>query len=344
MLILGIESSCDETAVAIVQDGQDVVLNLVSSQIDLHAPYGGIVPEVACRAHAEWLIPLLKEASAHSLIKLEHIDVIAATSQPGLIGALLVGLSAGKALAWALNKPFIAVDHIDGHIHATRMTHPEIPFPHLSLVVSGGHTEIYLSPNACEKQLITSTADDAAGECFDKVAALLGLAYPGGPQIQNLAEKGDPEAIDFPKGKPGEDGLALSFSGLKTAVLYHLKREGFAQKAGRPRLEYTGGEAPEQVLADVAASFQEAACDMLVRCALNAAKHTGVKHIGLTGGVACNSRLREKLRDAGKAAGLSIYACSRELCTDNAAFIAGSAHAFAKAGKFSDLGVEAIPN
>lgn len=344
MLILGIESSCDETAVALVRDGREIVLSHVASQIDLHAPYGGIVPEVACRAHAEWLVPLIQNALKDADCELADVDVIAATSQPGLIGALLVGLSAGKALAWALDKPFVAVDHIDGHIHATRMEHPEMLFPHLSLVVSGGHTEVYRSPDSCTKELITSTMDDAAGECFDKVAALLGLPYPGGPQIQKLAEQGDPTAVDFPRGKPGDDGMALSFSGLKTAVLYHLKREGFAQKAGRPRLEFTGKQAPQGVLADVAASFQECAVDMLIRVALAASKSTGIKHLGLTGGVACNSRLREKLAQACAQHGVTLYACPPKLCTDNAAFIAGAAHAFAQAGRFSPLDTEAVPN
>ncbi|MCA8940222.1 MAG: tRNA (adenosine(37)-N6)-threonylcarbamoyltransferase complex transferase subunit TsaD, partial [Planctomycetes bacterium] len=257
MLVLGIESSCDESAVALVRDGREIVTSLVATQIELHKPYGGIVPEVACRAHAEWLTPLVVEALDKAGVKLDDLDLIAATARPGLIGALLVGLTAGKTLAMATGKPFVGVDHIDGHIHAVRMANPEMPFPHLSLVVSGGHTELYLSPSAIEKQLVSATSDDAAGECFDKVSALLGLGYPGGPAIEAAAKGGNSQAIDFPRGKAGDDGMGMSFSGLKTAVLYHMQRQGYRVLAGRPRLEKPAEEGSSPTpIADVAASFQ----------------------------------------------------------------------------------------
>ncbi|MCK6439129.1 MAG: tRNA (adenosine(37)-N6)-threonylcarbamoyltransferase complex transferase subunit TsaD [Planctomycetes bacterium] len=351
MIVLGIETSCDETAVALVRDGREIVASLVSSQIELHAPYGGVVPEVACRAHAEWLLPLLEKLCAESGVALKDVDVIAATARPGLIGALLVGLTTGKTLALALDKPFVGVDHIDGHVHAPRMAHPDMEFPHLSLVVSGGHTEIYRSDSFTHKELIASTADDAAGECFDKVAALLGLGYPGGPRIEKAARGGNPAVIDFPRGSAGADGMAISFSGLKTAVLRFMQARNYTVKAGRPRLEREAMK--EEItktiplplpLADLAASFQEAAVDMLIRPTLKACERTGISCVGLTGGVAANQRLREKLTSEAKKRGIDIYAAPKDLCTDNAAFIAGAAHHFAREGRFDPLDLDAVPN
>lgn len=357
MRILALETSCDETAVAVVDDGQHVRSSIIASQIELHAPYGGVVPEVACRAHAEWLAPMIPKAMADAGATWSSIDAIAVTSRPGLIGALLVGLSAGKALAWANDKPLVAVDHIAGHIHAPRMAHEDIPWPHLALVVSGGHTEVYLCPDEFETKVVAATADDAAGECFDKVAALLGLGYPGGPSIERTAKAGNPKAFHFSRGRPGEEGLALSFSGLKTALLYHLRDHGVASKAGRPRLskghQGRGMESVEeggvalpsaQWIADTAASFQEAAVDMLVRVAMSSADATGVRAVTLTGGVACNTRLREKLLAAGDDLGVQVFLTPKHLCTDNAAMIAGAAYPFARDGRFDGLDVEAVPN
>ena len=349
MLVLGIETSCDETAVALVRDGREIITSLVASQVELHAPYGGIVPEVACRAHSDWLLPLIKELCEKSEIKLGDVDVIAATARPGLIGALLVGLTAAKTLALTLDKPFVGVDHIDGHIHAPRMVH-DMSFPHLSLVVSGGHTEIHRSDSATSKEMLTSTLDDAAGECFDKVAALLGLGYPGGPMIESSAMGGDSNAIDFPRGKAGDDGLQISFSGLKTAVLRYMQRRGYRVKAGRPRLErdskpdVTKTVTMKLPLADMAASFQETAVDMLIRPALNACEQSGINAIGLTGGVAANSRLREKLTQEAEKKGVQVFAAPKNLCTDNAAFIAGVAYHFAQEGRFDSLDLDAVPN
>lgn len=352
MLILGIESSCDETAVALVRDGHEIVASLVASQIELHQPYGGIVPEVACRAHSEWLPALLDQIQRESGLALRDVDGIAGTAEPGLIGALLVGLTSAKSLAWAYGKPFVGVNHIDGHIHATRMRHREMPFPHLSLVVSGGHTEIYLSESAVKKTLVAQTMDDAAGECFDKVAALLGLGYPGGPRIQQISEGGDRKAVRFPRGKSGDDGMQLSFSGLKTAVLYYLRDHGFEIQGGRPRVaamearkaDETLTVPMENTLADIAASFQEAAVDMLIRAVMGSVRATGVRHVGLTGGVAANTRLRAKLRAAGEKGRFEVYLCPRELCTDNAAFIAGMGYELIRAGMVDTLERDAVPN
>lgn len=352
MRILGIETSCDETAVAVVEDGTRVLSSLIASQVPLHEPYGGVVPEVACRAHAEWLRPMVPEALRAASVDWNDIDVVAATARPGLIGALLVGLTAGKALAWANNKPFVAVDHIEGHLHAPRMGGVEIPWPHLALVVSGGHTEIYECASAVSRRLVAATADDAAGECFDKVSALLGLGYPGGPAIEQAALRGDRKAFHFSRGKSGEDGMGLSFSGLKTALLHHLRTHGVESRAGRPRLGKQAGNRPEsdaklpgqRWIDDTAASFQEAAVDMLVRAALAGTERTGIRVLTLTGGVACNRRLGEKLSESGRAAGVTVHVCDRSLCTDNAAMIAGAAFGYASRGLFDGLETEAIPN
>lgn len=344
MIVLGIETSCDETAVALVRDGREILSSVVASQIALHEPYGGIVPEIACRAHADWLLPLFDQALREAELTLDDVDVVAATARPGLIGALFVGLSAGKALAWSLGKPFVGVDHIEGHIHAVRMANPRMIFPHLTLVVSGGHTQIYRSDHACHKELVAGTSDDAAGECFDKVSALLGLGYPGGPRIEEAARRGDTQAIAFPRGKAGEDGLQLSFSGLKTSVLYHMQRCGYRIEAGRPKLELAAAGGPPVKVEDIAASFQEAVVDMLLRVALATVSATGIRTLGLTGGVAANSRLREKLAAACTKAGIDLSICPKALCTDNAAFIAGVAGAYAAAWRFDSLDLEAIPN
>ncbi len=351
MLILGIESSCDESAVALVRNGKEVVASLVASQIELHAPYGGVVPEVACRAHMEWLLPLLTELLAQHALKLQDIDVIATTARPGLMSSLLVGLSTGKALAWALQKPFIGVDHIQGHLYAPVMAHPKLPFPHIALVVSGGHSELCLCTSPIEQERIVATLDDAAGECFDKVSALLGLGYPGGPAIEKAALKGDPKAIHFPRSRNRHGALQMSFSGLKTAVLYYLQRSGYAIQAGRPRLAQKKSghntqatrELSEQARADIAASFQEAALDILVRAALQACVEKNIADLSLTGGVACNSRLRQKLEEEASKKGISLYPAPRELCTDNAAFIAGLAYEYARLKRYDTLELTAQP-
>jgi N6-L-threonylcarbamoyladenine synthase len=337
MDILAIDTSCDETAAAVVRDGSEIRSNVVATQIDLHRRWGGIVPEIACRAHLESILPVVDEALARAGTTLDGVDAIGVTTKPGLIGALLVGVAAAKALAFATGKPLVAVDHIEAHVHANRLAAPELEPPFLSLIVSGGHTQLFRVRGPGEHDLLGETQDDAAGEAFDKVAALLGLPYPGGPAIEKAARDGDPKAIAFPRSLLGGSSLDFSFSGLKTAVLYHLKgqdarREGLAPAA---RLE---GKA----LADVAASFQEAAVDALVAKVKRAVKQTGLKRVAVGGGVACNARLREKLEAAGTKNRFRVFFPPRALCTDNAAMIAALAYFNLRAGRGVGLDVDAI--
>ncbi|MDC1142628.1 tRNA (adenosine(37)-N6)-threonylcarbamoyltransferase complex transferase subunit TsaD [Planctomycetota bacterium] len=358
MLILGIESSCDDTAVAIVEDGRKVRAGVRNSQEGIHAKYGGIVPEVASRAHYESILPLIQKCTEQAKIELKDIDAVAVTARPGLVGSLYVGLSVAKGIAWALKKPLLGVDHIHAHIYAAHMT-DEIEFPHISVVVSGGHTDIFLSKNPVEHQLITRTLDDAAGECFDKVAALLGIGYPGGPAVQMTALGGDRDAIQFPRGESGPEGLQISFSGLKTAVLNDLRKRGFVVKAannsGR-KLHATTPKAPvdssdtrtlsvKLPLADISASFQEAACDIIVRATLAATRKARCRRVVLAGGVAANKRLREKLSEAchnQKKTG--FWAPPLNLCTDNAEMIAGIGFHKLLSGQVADLSEDVLAN
>lgn len=359
MLILGIESSCDDTAVALVRDGQEILSGGRASQEKLHAEYGGIVPEVACRAHYETLLPLVDKVSREAGVTLKEIDGIAVTNQPGLVGSLYVGLSAAKALAWSLVKPIVGVDHIEAHIYAAHMGDPDLDYPHVSVVVSGGHTDIFLSTGPCEHKLIARTLDDAAGECFDKVAALLGIGYPGGPAVQMTSLGGDRDAISYPRGEGGPEGLQISFSGLKTAVLNDLRRRGFvveaAKNAGR-LLSASTPKAPvpqsdtrtlsvKLPLADIAASFQEAAVDVLVRATLAATRKARCRSVVLAGGVAANKRLREKLGEACKAQrGTKFTAAPLNLCTDNAEMVAGLGFHKLVTGQVSGLDLDVLPN
>ena len=292
-LILGIESSCDETAAAVVADGVRELSSSVASSEGLHARFGGVVPEIACRAHLESLIPVLSSALTDAKCSLSDLDAVAVTNRPGLVGALLIGTSAAKALAWALDKPLLAVDHLHAHIYAAHLA-ADVPYPHVSLVVSGGHTNLYLVSSAIEYRLLGATVDDAAGEAFDKVAGLLGLltpqSYHGGPVIDRLARSGNPRALDFPRSLLDRDSLDFSFSGLKTAVLYRCCGQDSAR---RVPLSLT----PQQ-LADVVASFQEAVVDVLVEKTLRAARRFNCPTITVGGGVAANSRLRTRLADA----------------------------------------------
>ncbi len=340
MLILGIETSCDETSVAIVEGynttGQrgrlSIRSNLVSTQERLHLKFGGVVPEIACRAHLESLLPILDEALKGTGITLRDIDAVAVTTTPGLIGALLIGVSAAKALAWALKIPLVAVHHLHAHIFAARLEYGEdMRFPCLSLVVSGGHTSLFLSSRETQHQLLGSTLDDAAGEAFDKVAKLLGLGYPGGPAIDDIARDGDPAAFPFPRSYLEPGSLDFSFSGLKTAVLYCY------QGLLKTRVTLTRKE-----LADLAASFQEAVVDVLVEKTLLALRKHPVEGVALGGGVASNSRLREKLSEALKERHINAYFPSPKLCTDNAAIVAGLAYYKYLEGELASLEVEAI--
>lgn len=355
MLILGIETSCDDTAVAIVEDGMAIRAGMSASQEKLHARYGGIVPEVACRAHYETLLPLVETVTADAGCTLAQIDAIAVTNQPGLVGSLYIGLSAAKALAWALQKPLVTVDHIEAHIYATHMADPDLDYPHVSVVVSGGHTDLFMSRGPLRHELITRTLDDAAGECFDKVASLLGLGYPGGPEIQKAALGGNPEAVNFPRGEAGPDGLQLSFSGLKTAVLNDLRRRGFGMQAQRnagrliaarpaPNTETRTMTVPLP-LADIAASFQEAAVDILIRATLGATRKARCRSVALAGGVAANKRLREKMAAACKAQRETRFsAAPLKLCTDNAEMVAGLGFHKLLSGQTASMDVDVLPN
>ncbi len=304
-LVLGIETSCDETAAALVMGGADVISSVVSSQVDLHADFGGVVPEIASRAHLDVLNPVVARAIVEAGVDERRIDAVACTVGPGLIGALLVGVSAAKAFALAWDVPFVAVNHMEAHLYAAFLEDPTLEFPLVVLLVSGGHTMIVEMRDHGDYTLLGRTIDDAAGEAFDKVARFLDLGYPGGPAIDAAALEGDPEAIRFPRAML-DDGLDVSFSGLKTAVMNHVRRN------------------PDVSSADVAASFQAAVVDVLVTKARRAARQVGATGIVLGGGVAANSLLREELLGACAADDLQGFLPSREMCTDNAAMIAAA--------------------
>lgn len=303
--ILGIETSCDETAAAVVVDGQHVLSSVVSSQVDLHARFGGVVPELASRAHLDLLPPVVAEAMVEAGVDGDGIDAVAATVGPGLIGSLLVGLSAAKAMAMVWGVPFIGVNHLEAHLYASFLEEPDLEPPLLVLLVSGAHTMVVNMAGHGDYEVMGSTLDDAAGEAYDKVARFLGLGYPGGPAIDHLAMEGDPKAIAFPRGMAG-DNYDFSFSGLKTSVVTYVRKH------------------PEVSVADVAASFQEAVVDVLVSKARAAAAAMGAKGIVLGGGVAANSSLRERILDVCIADGLRAFLPSRSLCTDNAAMVAAA--------------------
>jgi len=334
-LILAIESSCDETAVAILRGGREVLASLVASQIDLHRKFGGVVPEVACRAHMEVLLPLVDEALTTAKVDPQELSAIAATNRPGLIGALLVGLSGAKGLAFAWNKPLIAVNHIEGHIAAASFACPEMTCPYIALVVSGGHTNIFLVSGSGKYESLAQTLDDAAGEAFDKAAKLLDLGFPGGPAISKAAaDGGNPKAFPWLNTCLPKDGENFSFSGLKTAVLYAAR----SQKTGRkgPLL------LDEQGVKDAAASFQYAVVRALVKRTVAAAKQAGVKWIALGGGVAANSELRKTMTEEAEKIGCKVAIPPMNLCTDNAVMIAVRAHELYEAGAFDDLSVSAV--
>ena len=318
MRVLGIETSCDETAAAVVDDGRFVRSDVVATQIDLHRKWGGVVPELASRNHLTHVMPVVDEALTRAQTTLDQIDAIAVTSGPGLIGALLVGVQVAKGLAFATGKPLVGVNHLEGHLLAARLEAeaPELPF--LGLVVSGGHTSLY-EAKPSGYRLIGSTRDDAAGEAYDKVAKLLGLPYPGGREIDQLAQRGDPQRHKFPRALPRKDDFDFSFSGLKTSVLTHVQKHGLPEG---------------QALLDLCASFQEAVADVLTRKAISAAKKVGLPRLVLCGGVAANSRLRSLMAERAQRAGLALYVPRPGLCTDNGAMIATAGfHALARGEK-----------
>jgi len=305
--ILGIETSCDETAAAVVAGGGDIRSSVVSSQVDLHARFGGVVPEIASRAHVELLTPVVAEALVSAGVDNGGIDAVAATVGPGLIGSLLVGVSAAKALALVWDVPFVGVNHLEAHFYASFLEDPALEPPMVVLLVSGGHTMLVRFDDHGRYEVLGATIDDAAGEAFDKVARYLGLGYPGGPAIDREALKGDPEAIRFPRSMIDDPSLDFSFSGLKTAVINHVRKH------------------PDVSTEDVAASFQAAVVDVLVAKARRAAQETGAKGLCLGGGVAANSLLRERFLDACTEIGVHGFLPSRSMCTDNAAMVAAAA-------------------
>src|SRR5512132_2396256 len=328
-VILGIESSCDETAAAVLADGRRVLSSVVASQDDVHAPYGGVVPELASRRHLEVIVPVVDKALKDAGVALGDLDGIAVTQGPGLVGSLLVGCSMAKALAWVHGLPLVGVNHLEGHIYAAYLTDDPPEYPFLALVVSGGHTALYHAPSPLTYALVGQTRDDAAGEAFDKVAKLLGLGFPGGPIVQRTAERGDPSAIAFPPVRISDGARDFSFSGIKTAVSLYVKRHaplGAAQ------------------VADVAASFQATAVRMLVRRTVRAAQDLGVKRVVVTGGVAANGPLRAGLAAEAEEHGLTLHIPPPRLCTDNAAMIAVAGTARLVAGQRSPLTMNAIPD
>ncbi len=323
-LVLGIETSCDETAAAIVGGGSTVLSSVVSSQVDLHARYGGVVPEIASRAHLEVLTPVVAQAMVEAGIEASQLTAVAATNGPGLVGSLLVGVSAAKALALVWDVPFVAVNHLEAHLYASFLEEPDAEMPLVVLLVSGGHTMLVLMRGHGDYQVLGQTLDDAAGEAYDKVARHLGLGYPGGPALDRLAMEGEAN-IAFPRPVMA-DGYRFSFSGLKTAVINHVRKN------------------PDVAVADVAASFQEAVVDVLITKARRAAAETGAKGLVIGGGVAANSRLREAMLDACMADGLVPLLPDRSLCTDNAAMVAAVGWWRLHADGASPLDTGAFPN
>lgn len=328
MYTLAIETSCDETSCAILKDGREVLSNIISSQIDVHKQFGGVVPEIASRKHVEIINQVIEEALNESKLSFKDIDLIAATKGPGLVGALLVGLSTAKALAYGLEIPLVGVNHIKGHVCANYIDHKDLEPPFICLIVSGGHSYLIEVKDYVDYEVIGRTRDDAAGEAFDKVARTLGLPYPGGPEIDKLAKIGNENAIDFPRAKL--DNYDFSFSGLKTAVLNYLNQE---KQKGR-----------DIVIEDVAASFQLAVIDVLVEKSLKLVKEKNMDKIVLAGGVSANEGLRSLMLERASKEGVDLYYPSKKLCTDNAAMIGSAAYyQFQKEGD-SCLGISAVAN
>ena len=345
MKILGIDTSCDETAAAVVADGREVISNVVASQIEVHQEYGGVVPELASRKHIEAINYIVSRSLAEANVTFKDLEAIAVTNRPGLIGALLVGVAAAKSLAYCHNLPLLGINHIEGHIYANFMVHDALPFPHVCLTVSGGHTLLVEVHEGWQYKVLGSTQDDAAGEVYDKVAKYLGLGFPGGKVIDDLAQKGDPLRIKFPRPMRNSGDYQFSFSGIKTSVRY------FVEKARRAGVLLEGAEEdrndsnPDVVtIEDIAASFQAAVVDILVYKSIRAAELTGARAITLTGGVAANSQLRASLKAAATEIGTEVYYPPMSLCTDNGAMIAGIAYQKYQQGLRDGLSLNAAAN
>ena len=345
MRILGIDTSCDETAAAVVADGREILSNVVASQIDVHQEYGGIVPELASRKHIEAINYIVRRSLAEADVTFQDLEAIAVTNRPGLIGALLVGVAAAKSFAYCHDLPLLGINHIEGHIYANFMVHDALPFPHICLTVSGGHTLLVEVHEGWQYKVLGSTQDDAAGEVYDKVAKYLGLGFPGGKIIDDLAQKGDPLRIKFPRPMRNSGDYQFSFSGIKTSVRYFVEkaqRAGVLVENGQKDVENTN---PDMVtIEDIAASFQAAVVDILVYKSLHAAKSTGARAITLTGGVAANSQLRASLKTAAAEVGAEVYYPPMSLCTDNGAMIAGIAYQKYQHGLRDELSLNAAAN
>lgn len=328
-VILAIETSCDETSAAIVRGGRDILSNVISSQINIHQQYGGVVPEIASRKHLESITHVVRQAFQQANCTFADIDGVAVTYGPGLVGALLVGLSFGKAASYALKVPLLGINHLEGHLYAGFLEEPQAQFPLICLVVSGGHTSIIFMPDHGEFQVLGETRDDAAGEVLDKVARAMGLGYPGGPKIEELASGGDPLKFDFPRAWLEENSLDFSYSGLKSALLNFLHNA-----------EQKGETLPKE---DIAASFQEAVIEVLVEKTLSACIGKGVDTVMMTGGVAANKRLRSRMFTRLSGEGIRLIVPPPELCTDNAAMIGCAAYFKMRRGGYSDLFLNALP-
>lgn len=333
MRVLAIETSCDDTGAAVVLDGRKILSNVVSSQVSVHQKYGGVVPELASRRHIESIVPIVTEALETAKVTLRDIDGISVTQGPGLVGSLLVGLSFAKSLSFVTGLPFVGVNHIEAHLSAIFLNKNPPKFPFIGLVVSGGHTSLFRVGGFGKYKRLGQTRDDAAGEAFDKVAKLLGLGYPGGPIIDELSKSGNPRAIRFPRPSLGKNSLDFSFSGLKTAVVNYVKAHP----------EPIGGY-PEDLIRDIVSSFQEAVVDVLVKKTLQAAQQQGLRKVVLSGGVAANQHLREKIKEEASQQKVKVYMPSPSFCTDNAAMVGVVGYEYLKRGIRSPLSLNAFSN
>jgi N6-L-threonylcarbamoyladenine synthase len=333
MRVLAIETSCDDTGAAVILDGRKILSNVVSSQVNIHQKYGGVVPELASRRHIESIVPIVTEALEIANVTLREIDGIAVTQGPGLVGSLLVGLSFAKSIAFATGLPFIGVNHIEAHLSAIFLEEKRPRFPFIGLVVSGGHTSLFRVDGFGKYMRLGQTRDDAAGEAFDKVAKLLGLGYPGGPIIDELSKTGNPKAIRFPRPSLGRNSFDFSFSGLKTSVVNYVK--------SHPELQ---GSYPEDLIRDIVSSFQEAVIEILVKKTLQATQHQGIKRIVLSGGVAANHSLRERIKEEAFQQKVNVYIPSPSFCTDNAAMVGVVGYEYLKRGVRSPLSLNAFSN